>query len=61
MILVTLGTQDKSFLRLVKEIDKLVESKVIKDKVVVQLGHTKYESDNLEMFDGCFGTGFIVI
>ena len=51
MILVTLGTQDKSFTRLVKEIDKLVEKKVIKEKVIVQLGCTKYKSKNLETFD----------
>lgn len=51
MILVTLGTQDKSFERLVKEIDKLINKKVINDKVIVQLGHTKYESKNLETFD----------
>ena len=51
MILVTLGTQDKSFVRLVKEIDRLKEKNIIKDKVVVQLGYTKYESNNLETFD----------
>ena len=51
MILVTLGTQDKSFIRLVKEIDRLVENKVIKEKVVVQLGCTKFKSKNLETFD----------
>ena len=50
MILVTLGTQDKPFTRLVKEIDKLKESKIIKDKVVVQLGFTDYKSNNLETF-----------
>ncbi len=51
MILVTLGTQDKHFTRLVKEIDRLKEKKVIKEKVLVQLGFTKYESKNLETFD----------
>ena len=50
LILVTLGTQDKSFIRLVKEIDKLVEEKVIKEKVIVQLGLTDYKSKNLETF-----------
>ena len=51
MILVQLGTQDKPFTRLVEEIDKLKQKKIIKDKVVVQLGYTKYESNNLETFD----------
>ena len=50
MILVTLGTQDKPFTRLVKEIDKLKEKNIIKDKVVVQLGFTEYKSDNLDTF-----------
>ena len=51
MILVQLGTQDKPFTRLVKEIDNLKQKGIIKDKVVVQLGYTKYESKNLETFD----------
>lgn len=51
MILVTLGTQDKSFERLLKKIDELIDNKIIKDKVIVQAGYTKYESDNMEIFD----------
>lgn len=51
MILVTLGTQDKAFERLLKAIDKQVELGNIKDKVIVQAGFTKYESDNMEVFD----------
>lgn len=51
MILVTLGTQDKQFKRLIVEIDRLIEKKVIKDKVTVQAGSTKYESKNMEIFD----------
>ena len=43
MIFVTLGTQDKSFERLLKAIDKEIEKGTIKDKVVVQAGYTKYE------------------
>ena len=49
MILVTLGTQDKQFPRLLEEIDRLINNGVIKDKVVVQAGMTKYESDNMEI------------
>lgn len=51
MILVTLGTQDKDFSRLLKEIDKQIEEKKIKEKVIVQAGYTKYESNNMELFD----------
>ena len=40
MILVTLGTQDKSFKRLLKAIDKKIEENKITDKVVVQAGMT---------------------
>lgn len=51
MILVMLGTQNNSFKRLLKELDKLKENKVIKDKIIVQAGYTKYKSDNMEIFD----------
>ncbi len=51
MILVTLGTQDKSFVRLLEAIDKQCNKKNIKEKVIVQAGYTKYESKNMEIFD----------
>ena len=51
MILVTLGTQDKTFERLLKAIDKQIKKGNIKDKVIVQAGTTKYESDDMEIFD----------
>jgi len=51
MILVTLGTQDKQFKRLLIEIDRLIDARIIKDKVVVQKGMTEYESNNMELFD----------
>lgn len=51
MILVTLGTQDKTFVRLLDEIDKLINKGIIKDKVIVQAGFTKYSSKNMEIFD----------
>ncbi len=50
MILVTLGTQDKSFERLLKAIDKEIDKGNIKDKVLVQAGYTKYKSKNMEIF-----------
>ena len=51
MIFVTLGTQDKSFERLLKQIDKEIERGTIKEKVIVQAGYTKYQSKNMEIFD----------
>ena len=51
MILVTLGTQDKTFVRLLEKINQLIDRGLIKDKVVVQAGFTKYSSDNMEIFD----------
>lgn len=51
MILVTLGTQDKEFTRLLKAIDREIKNGTITDKVVVQAGCTKYESENMEIFD----------
>lgn len=51
MIFVTLGTQDKSFKRLLENIDKEIEKGNIKDKVIVQAGYTKYSSKNMCIFD----------
>ena len=51
MIFVALGTQDKSFERLLKIIDKNIENKVINEEVIVQAGYTKYKSDNMQIFD----------
>ena len=52
MILVTLGTQDKKFTRLLEAIQKLIDKKVIKEKVIVQAGCTvDFESKEMEIFD----------
>ena len=52
MILVTLGTQDKKFTRLLDSIQKLIDKKIIKEKVVVQAGCScDYKSDDMEIFD----------
>ena len=53
MVFVTLGTQDKPFTRLLKAVDKCIEEGIIKDKVIVQAGCTKYHSDNMIIFDLC--------
>lgn len=51
MILVTLGTQDKSFKRLLKAVEEEIKKGTIKEKVIVQAGYTKYKSDVMEIFD----------
>ena len=51
MILVVLGTQDKEFPRLLEAVDREIKKGNIKEKVVVQAGQTKYESDNMEILD----------
>ena len=51
MILVILGTQDKEFPRLLEAVDREIKKGNIKDKVVVQAGQTKYQSDNMEILD----------
>jgi UDP-N-acetylglucosamine transferase subunit ALG13/putative flippase GtrA len=51
LILVTLGTQDKGFERLLKQVDEEIKKGNIKEKVVVQAGYTKYESPNMKIFD----------
>jgi len=47
MILVTLGTQKQDFSRLLK----YIEDSKIKDEIIVQAGHTKFESKKMKMFD----------
>lgn len=49
MIFVTLGTQDKTFERLLKIIDEAVDKKIIKDKVIVQAGSTNYTTKNMKI------------
>ena len=51
MILVTLGTNDKSFIRLIKKIESLIVEGRINEEVVVQAGYTKYKSDRMKIFD----------
>lgn len=51
MILVTLGTQDKQFKRLLDAIQKEIDNGNIKDRIIVQAGYTKYESKDMEILD----------
>ncbi len=51
MILVTLGTNDKSFVRLIRKIEELKIKGIIKEDIIVQAGYTKYDSDKMQIFD----------
>ncbi len=51
MILVTLGTQDKPMPRLLEYIEELIKKGSITDEVIVQAGYTKFQSNNMKIFD----------
>ena len=49
MIFVTLGTQKQQFTRLLEKVDN---SKIFEnEKIIVQVGNTKYESNKMKIFD----------
>lgn len=49
MILVTLGTNDKKFTRLLDAVEQAIHEGAITGKVVVQAGFTEYESSDMEV------------
>jgi len=52
LILITLGTQDKKFYRLLEAVQKQIDNKIIKDKVVVQAGcSSDFQTKDMEIFD----------
>lgn len=51
MIFVILGTQDKTFSRLLNALEKEIKKENIKEKVIVQAGSTKYKSKYMEIHD----------
>jgi UDP-N-acetylglucosamine transferase subunit ALG13 len=52
-VFVTVGTRYEPFPRLIKGVEDLVKKGIVKEKVIVQAGHTKYKSDRVEVFDFC--------
>lgn len=52
-IFITVGTRYEPFIRLLKAVEDLVKKGSIKEKVIVQAGHTKYSSNYVEVFDFC--------
>lgn len=52
MIFVTLGTQDKTFVRLLESIQKQIDNGNLKgQEIVVQAGCTKFQSADMKIFD----------
>lgn len=52
MILVTLGTQDKQFYRLLDIVEKEIKNKNITEEVIVQAGYSSnYKSKYMKIFD----------
>ena len=51
MILITVGSQKFQFNRLLEEVDKLIEKKVIEDEVFAQIGVSDYKPKNYEYKD----------
>ena len=50
MIFLTVGTQDKQFLRLLKIVDNAIIKGIVKDEVVAQIGYTKFKSKNIKTY-----------
>lgn len=48
MIFVTVGTQAKGFLRCLREVDKLVKDKDIKEDIIAQIGYSDFVSDRIK-------------
>jgi UDP-N-acetylglucosamine transferase subunit ALG13 len=51
LIFVTVGTHEQQFDRLIKEVDKLVEEKVIQEEVFIQTGYCTYKPVNCKYKD----------
>lgn len=52
MILITLGTQDKKFHRLLEAVQKQIDNKIIKEEVIVQAGSSSdFKSNDMKIFD----------
>jgi UDP-N-acetylglucosamine transferase subunit ALG13 len=52
-IFVTVGTRQEPFTRLLEGVEYLAKKGIIKEKVVIQAGHTKFNSNGFETFDFC--------
>lgn len=53
LVFVTLGNRRESFPRIIKTVETLIRKGIIKERVIVQAGHTSYQSSFLEIFSFC--------
>lgn len=51
MIFVTVGTQEMQFERLIRAVEEAAEKLNITDEIVVQAGHTSYESNKIRILN----------
>lgn len=51
MIFVSLGTQDKSFIRLLEKVEECINLGYIKDEVIVQSGTTEFKSKKMKIYN----------
>ena len=51
MVYITFGTKNNDFTRCLKEVEKLINDGLITDKVVAQVGYTKYRPQGVECID----------
>jgi len=50
MILISVGTHNQPFDRLLREVDRLAEKEEIKDKIIAQIGYSSYKPRNYRYF-----------
>ena len=51
MIYITFGTQNNDFTRCLKEVENLIQEGLITERVVAQVGYTKYRPQGIECVD----------
>ena len=51
MIFVTLGTGEYTFVRLLAEVERMIDLGLIREEIVVQAGTTDYRSEKMKIYD----------
>lgn len=52
-VFVAVGTREEPFVRLLQGVEALAKKGIIKEKIIIQAGYTKFESSYAEVFDFC--------
>lgn len=53
MILILLGTQNNSFIRLLNAVEKCIDEGIIKEEIVAQIGNTKFNTEKMTLKNFC--------